>query len=252
MLHVFTSSVMMTNSCVIRSGDDVVLVDPAWTTAELGRIADHLAGSRVVCGWATHAHHDHVLWHPDFGDAPRYATPRAARRALERQAELEQAATAHVAWELIPLVARVEVFNGRVLPWDGPEVQIISHNAHSPGHGALWIPEISTLIAGDMLSDLEIPTFAESGWQAYKDGLTVLEPYVRQAAEVVPGHGRPTSASDTRLSHGLTTPVARWQADMAYLELVTEGRGHEDPRITGGPAWMWDFHHENLRVLQRA
>src|SRR5690625_123174 len=113
MLDVFTSSVMMTNSCVIRSASDVILVDPAWTTAELGRLAAHLSGSTVVCGWATHAHHDHVLWHPGFGNGPRYATPAAARIALEHQARLEQAATAHVAWELIPLVARVEVFDGR-------------------------------------------------------------------------------------------------------------------------------------------
>src|SRR5690625_2947648 len=149
MLEVFTSSFMMTNSTVIRSGHDVILVDPAWTTAELGRLADHLQGSQVVCGWATHAHHDHVLWHPGFGDCPRYATPAAARTSLERQAELEQAATAHVAWELIPLVARVQVFNGRALPWDGPPVQIVAHNGHAPGHGALWLPEEKVLLAGD-------------------------------------------------------------------------------------------------------
>lgn len=253
MLDVFTSSVMMTNSVVIRSGNDAILVDPAWTTAELGRLAEHVADTNIVCGWATHAHHDHVLWHPDFGSCPRYATPRAARRALERQSELEQLATAHVAWELIPLVARVEIFNGSKLPWGGPEVQIIQHNGHAPGHGALWIPETATLIAGDMLSDLEIPTFTESGWDAYKAGLETLEPYVREAKEVIPGHGRSTNPE--RGGHGprhgapalLTDAVARWEADMAYLDLAKAGRGHEDPRLNRGPVWLWDAHHENVR-----
>lgn len=245
MLEVFTSSVMMTNSTVIRSGTEVIVVDPAWTTAELGRIAAHLQGSTVVCGWATHAHHDHVLWHPGLGAGPRYATPRAARRALERQAELEQAATAHVAWELIPLVARVEVFDGRVLPWDGPEVEIVAHNGHSPGHGALWIEEIKTLIAGDVLSDVEIPDFAETGWQAYKDGLQVLEPYVDRAHDVIPGHGRAVSMA----REVGDSPRARWDADMAYLDQVAAGGGHGDVRITRGPAWQWDAHHENVRAV---
>lgn len=245
MLDVFTSSVMMTNSCVIRSASDVILVDPAWTTAELGRLAAHLSGSTVVCGWATHAHHDHVLWHPGFGDGPRYATPAAARIALEHQARLEQAATAHVAWELIPLVARVEVFDGRTLPWDGPEVQVVSHSGHAPGHGALWIPDSKTLIAGDMLSDVEIPIFAETGWRAYVDGLATLEPYVREAEEVIPGHGRRSSAAGD-------SPVSRWEADMAYLEQAATGGGHDDPRMSSGPAWLWDSHHENLRSMAAA
>jgi len=242
MLEVFTSSVMMTNSIALRSGNDVILVDPAWTTAELGRLAEHLAGATIVCGWSTHAHHDHVLWHPGFGQAPRYATPRAARRALEHQADLEQAATAHVAWELIPFVARVQVFNGKHLPWDGPEVEVVSHNGHAPGHGALWVPEISTLIAGDMLSDVEIPTFAETGWKAYKEGLETLEPYVRQGQEVIPGHGRRTAAAPGRAG----SPVARWEADMEYLSRIAAGGGHDDPRLSAGPAWLWDAHHENL------
>src|SRR5690625_1002357 len=97
MLDVFTSSVMMTNSCVIRSASDVILVDPAWTTAELGRLAAHLSRSTVVCGWATPALPDHVWWHPWFMDGPRYATPAAARIYLEHQVGLEQAATALVA-----------------------------------------------------------------------------------------------------------------------------------------------------------
>lgn len=249
MLEIFTSSLMMTNSVVIRSGSEVILVDPAWTTAELGRLAEHLDGDTVVCGWSTHAHHDHVLWHPGFGDAPRYATPRAARRALERQAKLEQAATAHLAWELIPLVARVEVFNGKKLPWEGPEVQIIEHNAHSPGHGALWIPEASALIAGDMLSDVEIPILGDAGGlEDYRSGLEVLRPFVEKAGEVIPGHGRPIS----RARSDADTPIARWEADAAYLEQLAQGKGHEDRRLTSGPAWLWDAHQENLYAVASA
>jgi hypothetical protein len=35
-------------------------------------------GQPVVAGFATHPDWDHVLWHADLGDAPRYGTARCA------------------------------------------------------------------------------------------------------------------------------------------------------------------------------
>src|SRR5699024_6757627 len=89
---------------------------------------------------------------------------------------------------------------------------------------------------------VEIPIFAETGWRAYVDGLATLEPYVRQAEEVIPGHGRRSSAAGD-------SPVSRWEADMAYLEQAATGGGHDDPRMSSGPAWLWDSHHGNLRSM---
>ncbi|QGH70616.1 MBL fold metallo-hydrolase [Pseudactinotalea sp. HY158] len=245
MLEVVTSAVMRTNSVVISHGDDVIVVDPAWTTAELDRLAARLRGRRVVCGWSTHAHHDHMLWHPGLGAGPRYATPAAARLALEHQPKLQQAATAHVSWELVPHVGRVEVYEGRTLDWDGPRVEIVTHDGHSPGHGALWLPAERVLVAGDMLSDVEIPLLAETGPAAYREGLARLEPYVRAALEVVPGHGG-------RCTSGVAdSPIARWEADLAYFDAVEAGRGHDDPRLGAGPAWLWDAHTENLLAAGR-
>lgn len=43
------------------------------------------------------------------------------------------------------------------LPWDGPKVRIIEHQAHAQGHAALFIEERGVLVAGDMLSDILIP-----------------------------------------------------------------------------------------------
>lgn len=245
MLEVVTSSVMRTNSVAIHHGDETILVDPAWTTAELGRLAARLSGRRVVCGWATHAHHDHVLWHPGFGDCPRYATPAAARLALEHQPRLQQAASAHVSWELVPLVGRVEVYEGRTLEWNGPRIEIVRHDGHAPGHGALWLPDERVLIAGDMLSDVEIPLLAETGPRAYREGLARLEPYVREAVDLIPGHGRRSSPG------GDDSPIGRWEADMTYLDAVEAGRGHDDPRLGAGPAWLWDAHTENLLAAGR-
>jgi hypothetical protein len=37
----------------------------------------------VVAGFSAHPHWDHLLWHPRFGDVPRYATPAGARLAAD-------------------------------------------------------------------------------------------------------------------------------------------------------------------------
>ena len=38
-------------------------------------------GLPVVAGFSTHLHWDHLLWHPRFGDVPRYATAANAQAA---------------------------------------------------------------------------------------------------------------------------------------------------------------------------
>ncbi len=64
-----TSSKYDTTTTIVQRGRNALLVDPAWTTAELDSIVDWLAsnGCTVTAGFATHAHHDHMLWHPGFG-----------------------------------------------------------------------------------------------------------------------------------------------------------------------------------------
>ncbi len=38
------------------------------------------------------------------------------------------------------------------IPWDGPQVRVVEHPAHSPGHAALVVEDRGVLVAGDMLS----------------------------------------------------------------------------------------------------
>jgi hydroxyacylglutathione hydrolase len=65
------------------------------------------------------------------------------------------------------------------------------HDAHTPGHGAVVIPDVGVLVADDMLSDVEIPileTVADDPLGGYRTGLRrlVAVPGVRWVA---PGHG---------------------------------------------------------------
>ncbi len=93
-VHVATSRIMSTTSTVVvGGGGEALLVDPAWEPAELVALAAALEARdwRVVAGFATHAHHDHLLWHPSLGEAPRWASPRTAALAVAEREGLVDA-----------------------------------------------------------------------------------------------------------------------------------------------------------------
>ena len=127
----------------------------------------------MVAGFSTHPHWDHLLWHAGFGAAPRYGTARGAAFARDRLSD--PGAKARIAAHLIPpdISGRVPLdLMGLItglpagtaqIPWDGPGVRIIEHQAHAPGHAALLIGDRGVLVAGDMLSDVLIPVLDLNG-----------------------------------------------------------------------------------------
>ncbi|MGM0386523.1 MAG: MBL fold metallo-hydrolase [Actinomycetota bacterium] len=241
---VFTSRVMLTTTVVVAggptsSGRGALLVDPAWEPDELAGIADWLDRNAltVVAGWATHAHYDHVLWHPRFGTAPRYATTETARRSHDDQQCLVKGLGPDWPAELAPLVGDLVALVADHIPWVGPTARIVHHDAHARGHGALWLEEAGVLVAGDMLSDIEIPIPDGEGLAGYRRGLTTLEPFVRQAELLVPGHGTVAGRA------GEDSPIGRLEWDSAYLDGL---RGTaSDPRLRAAPDWLLDQHERN-------
>jgi glyoxylase-like metal-dependent hydrolase (beta-lactamase superfamily II) len=156
------SSWVWTNSIVVRGEDGLILVDPGIDGSELNQLADDLdrLGIPVVAGFSTHPHWDHLLWHPRFGDVPRYATPAAAQRATEARERAQMMAAESASDIPLELVALVTP-----LPADGGPVpgEIIEHQAHAVGHAAVFLADRGVLLAGDMLSDVLIPLFDPRG-----------------------------------------------------------------------------------------
>jgi glyoxylase-like metal-dependent hydrolase (beta-lactamase superfamily II) len=81
-----------TNTIVVRGEDGLILVDPGIHGSELNQLADDVdgLGIPVVAGFSTHPHWDHLLWHPRFGDVPRYATRDGASAAKKPQSGLRR------------------------------------------------------------------------------------------------------------------------------------------------------------------
>jgi glyoxylase-like metal-dependent hydrolase (beta-lactamase superfamily II) len=222
---VATSRRYATTSTVLLDGHGgAVVIDPAWDPDELAAIPADLIelGVRCVAGVATHEHYDHVRWHPDLGPVPRWATAgTVGHLARERDALLAPLAE-YLTADLIEIAGRLEVLPGELLPWDGPSARCIVHDAHAPAHLALLVEESGVLVAGDMLSDLELPMPAaeDTTLERYATGLELLRGAVLQARLVVPGHGTPT-----------TDVAARFDADRRYLDDLISGRVSDDARI---------------------
>src|SRR4030095_9723357 len=137
------------------------------------------------------------------------------------------------------------------IPWEGPKVRIIEHQAHASGHAALLIEERRVLVAGDMLSDVLIPMLELSAADPIEDylaALRLLEGVADDIDVLVPGHGSIGGADQL---------PARIELDRAYVHALRDAHVHSDPRIapSARPGWEWvsDVHAGQLqRLAQRS
>jgi hydroxyacylglutathione hydrolase len=240
---VATSELYTTTSTVILGpAGGCLVIDPAVTPADLAALAAGISarGLRPRAAWSTHPHWDHVLWSLELGDVPRFATPRAVALAHTERASLINATEAEAPGHDHELIGRLVALEAEAdrIPWDGPVAQVVAHDGHAPGHGAVFLPGTGTLIAGDMCSDVEIPLLdlsAPDALGSYRAGLERLAalPGVRQ---VIPGHGRPGDAAEFG---------RRIAADRAYLDALERGAPPADPRLTQD--WLRAEHDKQLR-----
>jgi glyoxylase-like metal-dependent hydrolase (beta-lactamase superfamily II) len=254
------SELLQNNTVVVQARHGVLLIDAGITGSEMACLANDLRelGQPVVAGFSTHPDWDHVLWHAELGEAPRYGTARcaAAMRELRSQAYWQARVTEGLPPEIaedIPLdpfglITGLSAETARI-PWDGPDVRIVEHPAHAPGHAALLIEEHGVLVAGDMLSDVFIPMLDDFNStndpiEEYLVGLRLLEGVADDVNVVIPGHGSVGKADQVR---------ARIELDRKYVQALRDGDVSDDQRIgpSAKPGWEWvsDIHAGQLRSL---
>ena len=244
---VATSEIFTTTTTVVVAPDGGCLViDPAVTVADLASLAADLAvhGLRPQAGFSTHPHWDHVLWHADLGDVPRYASLRAVQVAQRERDTLVAAAGKDAPGhdlalfgQLVPLGPGLAEGPAGASP-DGPVAQVVIHDGHAPGHAAVFLPATATLVAGDMLSDVEIPLLDLAGPYPlgdYRAGLERLAA-LRGVRQVVPGHGHAGDAAEFR---------RRVSMDLRYLDSLERGVPFGDPRLIQD--WLRRDHDAQIR-----
>jgi glyoxylase-like metal-dependent hydrolase (beta-lactamase superfamily II) len=249
---VHQSQFPQTNAVVVQGGTGVLLIDPGVLGDEMVCLSEDLSelGQTVVAGFSTHPHWDHLLWHAALGGSPRYGTARCVVTVRERLSDA--AAKARAARfippdivEQVPLdllgVLTALAAEAEQIPWDGPRVRIIEHQAHAPGHAALVIDERRVLLAGDLVSDILIPLldFGDTAdpIEDYLAALRLLEGVAGEVDVVVPGHGSACGAE--RL-------LARIDQDRAYVQALRDGGVVSDARL--GPSasleWLRGVHEQ--------
>ncbi|WP_412537894.1 MBL fold metallo-hydrolase [Longispora sp. K20-0274] len=217
------STWVWSNTIVVRGDSGLILVDPGIHGSELDELADDVErlGVPVVAGFCTHPHWDHLLWHPRFGDVPRYATAACARIAgegRERGRRMAAESASGVPLELLGLVTPV--------PADGGPVpgRIVEHEAHATGHAAVLLADRGVLLAGDMLSDVLVPMpdpRHPDHLGVYAAALDLLADLAGQVDVVVPGHGSVARGPEV---------AARLATDRAYIAALLRGEEPVDAR----------------------
>jgi glyoxylase-like metal-dependent hydrolase (beta-lactamase superfamily II) len=253
------SEFCQSNAVVVQGPAGVLLIDAGIYGYEMACLANDLSesGQRVVAGFSTHPHWDHVLWHARFGVAPRYGTARCAstiRDLLSGPHWKDSIAgmippdiAEQISWDLFGLITGLPGETAQI-PWDGPQARIIGHQAHAPGHAALLIEERGVLVAGDMLSDVLIPMLdlndTADPIEDYLAALRLLEGAAGDVDVLVPGHGSIGGADQVR---------ARIEQDRAYVHALRDASVPGDPRV--GPSatfdWMSGVHERQLQQLAR-
>ena len=257
---VHESEFVQSNAIAVQGRDGVLLIDPGVQDHEMACLANDLSdgGQTVVAGFSTHPDWDHLLWHAQLGAAPRYGTARCAAAVRDQLSDpgakaeitthLESTGIAErVPLDLYGLITALPAGTARI-PWDGPQARVIEHQAHAPGHAALFIEELGVLVAGDMLSDVLIPMLDLNGTadpiEEYLVALRLLEGVAGDVDVVVPGHGSVGGADQVH---------ARIELDRAYVLALREGHVPDDPRIgpSAKPGWEWvsDVHDGQARRL---
>src|SRR5215208_3117831 len=255
------SEFIQSNAVVVQGRAGVLLIDPGIQGDEMAALANDLSdsGQPVVAGFSTHPHWDHLLWHAQLGEAPRYGTARCAASLRDllwdagwkaRVAEgLPSDIAEQIPLDLFGLITGLPAGTARI-PWDGRQVRIIEHQAHAPGHAALLIEERGVLVAGDMLSDVLIPMLdlndTADPVEDYLASLRLLESVADAVDVLVPGHGSIGGADQVR---------ARIDQDRAYVNALRDAGVPGDPRVgpsaTFGKDWLPGVHERQLQHLAR-
>jgi glyoxylase-like metal-dependent hydrolase (beta-lactamase superfamily II) len=255
------SEFCQSNAVVVYGRAGVLLIDPGVQGHEMACLANDLSasGQTVVAGFSTHPHWDHLLWHARLGAAPRYGTARCAATARDRLSDARWKAriaelippdiAGQVPLDLLGLITGLPAEMAQI-PWDGPQVRIVEHQAHAPGHAALLIEERRVLIAGDMLSDVLIPMLdlndTADPIEDYLTALRLLEGVTGDVDVLVPGHGSIGGADQVH---------ARIAQDRAYVHALRDAGLPNDPRV--GPSakdgwdWVAGVHEGQLQRLAR-
>jgi len=211
MIKTFTFNPFQENTyLVIAPNGNTILVDPGcYTPAEEKILTDYIQSHdlRPVMLLLTHAHLDHILGNQwvfqTYGLRPRmHSLDLPDLHRLEAYAPLFG-----VQAKASPEPENFLV-DGDHIHWDGPEIQIMQAPGHSPGSLCFYIPELSSVISGDVLFEGSIGRTDLPGG----DYSTLIHS-IHHVLMPLPGHTTVYSG------HGAATSIAQEHDNNPFLRV---------------------------------
>ncbi|MFC5450962.1 MBL fold metallo-hydrolase [Paenibacillus aestuarii] len=260
-MTVFQSVLYQTTATVIQTTDLVLVVDPNWLPSEVEQIrsyVDQIKGARELYLLFTHGDFDHIIGYRAFPDArvigskglsehPKKAYKLELIRDFDAKHYVERSYSIE-----FPELDIIMSDNGQQLKKGGTTLTFFQTPGHTADGLFTIVEPLGILIAGDYLSDFELPFIYDSA-KAYQQTLLTAKHIFEQYAikALVPGHGRVTTdleemrrrldlADDhlQRLIQAVTEPN---EAAVAALE-----QEHAFPS-----SFTQECHAENVRIIQQ-
>ena len=202
-IRVFCSEVWETNSLLIETSSEAIVVDPAFTDAEIAAIARAVAArepeqTQILI---THGHYDHVCGLDALPAATVYGDQRTAQAIArgEVRAQLVGGAKAWDAhWMCNPRIDR-GLDAGQPMVLGDHELPTIDTTGHAQDGIAYLLAGQRVLVAGDYLSPISIPWILgslSSMIDSYSRLLHAIDEH--RPRWVVPGHGPVLTSAKAR------------------------------------------------------
>jgi hydroxyacylglutathione hydrolase len=260
-ITVFQSSLFQTTSTVVETKDCVLVVDPNWLPNEIEEIQRHverIQGEKELYLLFTHGDFDHIIGYQAFPDAKIIGS-----RGLQEHPKKEQK---------INLIHQFDndYYIHRSYPIAFPEVNIVIEEDGkqlvlgditltfflSPGHSHdglfTFIEQLGIWIAGDYLSDFELPFIYDSA-KAYEETLRKAERIIEtnKVSILVPGHGQTTTIQEEM--------KRRIEMSQEYLERLIasvmkddiEGLTALEKEMPFPSSFTRESHKENIAIIRK-
>jgi len=224
---VVESRMWRTTATVVRCGSEAFLIDSPVFPDELETLPPLLeqAGFPFTGLLATHGDWDHMLGRLAYPGAALGVAETTAARLRAHPGAVQRALRDFDERHYLSRPAPLTLGSVEALPVPGycglgeRELELHPADGHTVDGMVIWIPWAKVLVCGDYLSPVEIPT-PEGSLDGYVATLGRLEPLVKEAAFVVPGHGGPIDATSAR---------ALLREDRAYVEALRAGAASLPP-----------------------
>ncbi|OPH57591.1 hydrolase glyoxylase [Paenibacillus ferrarius] len=258
---VFQSVLYQTTSTVLQTEDLILVVDPNWLPNEVEEIQQYvnrIKGERDIYLLFTHGDFDHIIGYQAFPDAQTIGSAGLQQHPQkERKLQLIREFDAkHYVVRNYPVSFPELDF---VIHKDGEKLQLGSTTLtfyKAPGHTADGLITIiepqGILIAGDYLSDFELPFIYQSA-KGYRQTLDKVK-HLYETYRVnllVPGHGAATGDSvemqrRLMMASDYLDRLCRAVIENDELALEVLKQEHAFPS-----SFTEECHQENVQVIRR-